>query len=408
MALRVAIVHPSFVGVGGAEILALSQARCLRDLGFDVRVVTCVLDEQSWRDQLDGLPVDVLGTKDWIDKLGGNGVWLARRSRRLAEALSNVDVAIAHNYPMSRMLASIQSTAKKIWYCNEPNREIHLIASHPVLEKQANDKPKMDSDAIGSYLNYRQRLSNPFRATRHKMARERRRDLASIDGLNILCANSNFGKELAVRTYGPRPFRVLHPIVRFAERRWVRAGLDRKELRILVHTRLEYPKNVETVFRGFSRFIAKQPQRAILHVVGQGASQSKLAKLASDLRIEQSMIFHGFLPDAELRSIYDRCEVFALLPIDEPFGMVFPEAASRGLLLVGPDHGGPFEIMEQGKIGFASNAFSAEGLADNLERIVALSDPQVDELREAADMSCRARFSAATIGPQMVAVYELT
>ena len=407
MSVRVSIVHPSFLGVGGAEILALSQARYLRDLGFEVRVVTCILDEQRWHDQLDGLPVDVLGAKDWIDKLGGNGVWLERRTKRLAAALSGVDVTIAHNYPMSRMLTDTHAEARKIWYCHEPNREIHLTASHPALESRANEKPDPESDAISSYLHYRGRLNSPFRSTRYKMARERGRDIASIDGMDILCANSNYTKELAVRTYGPRPFRVLYPIVRFADRGPPRAGLDRGELRILVHTRLESPKNVDTVFRGFSRFIAKQPQRAILHVVGQGASQSRLVRLANDLGIARSVIFHGFLPEAELSSIYARCEVFALLPIDEPFGMVFPEAASRGLLLVGPDHGGPFEIMEEGKIGFACNAFSPEALADNFERIVSLSDRQVDELREAADMSCRSRFSAATIGPQMLTAYDL-
>jgi len=45
--------------------------------------------------------------------------------------------------------------------------------------------------------------------------------------------------------------------------------------------------------------------------------------------------FHGFLPEAELRRVYEACQVMATLPLDEPFGMVLPEAAVRGLLLAG-------------------------------------------------------------------------
>ncbi len=408
MTLKVAIIYPSFGGVGGAEILALSQARCLRDLGLDVRVVTCSLDVERWRDQLSNLRVEILGDKDWVDKIGGRGIWIERRSKRLTATLAGVDAAIAHNYPMTCVLAASETLARKLCYCHEPNREIHLAASHPALEMRAKDNPDRESEAIRLYLDYRDRWNSPFRLTRYKMAWERRRDIASIDSMAISCTNSGYTKKLAELAYGHRPFKVLYPIIRFADRSRRRAGLDRSQLRILVHTRLESPKNIDTVLRGFAMFTSKNPTRASLHVVGEGASRATLERLTRELGIEHSVTFCGFLPEIELRRVYDTCEVFALLPVDEPFGMVFPEAASRGLLLVGPDHGGPFEIMEEGKIGFASNAFSPEALADNLERIVALSDREVDDLRDAADNSCRARFSAETIGPQMLAAYELS
>ena len=73
--------------------------------------------------------------------------------------------------------------------------------------------------------------------------------------------------------------------------------------------------------------------------------------------------------------------------------MVFPEAAARGLLLVGPSHGGPAEILEQGALGFVADAFSPEALADVYARVVALTDSEADALRDAADRSCRQRFS---------------
>jgi glycosyltransferase involved in cell wall biosynthesis len=94
--------------------------------------------------------------------------------------------------------------------------------------------------------------------------------------------------------------------------------------------------------------------------------------------------------------------VFALLPVDEPFGMVFPEAAARGLLLVGPDHGGPLEILDGGRLGFSCDPFSPEAVAEAFRRIWRLADSEVDARRVAADDACRERFSAGVIGPQIL------
>ena len=405
--MKLAIIHPSFLGVGGAEILALSQARCLRDLGFDVRIVTCAVDKSRWQDQFDGLSVDLIGAYDRLDWLGGREVWVARRTRRLSRTLAEVDVAIAHNYPMSRVLGNATTPARKVWYCNEPNREIHLIAANPTSAASADAGIHLDTDAVRFHLMNRRRQRDPIPGVRHKLLQERNRDLKSIDRINLLCANSNFARELAIRTYGPRPFKVLYPIVGFPDRGRTRPGLDRSELRILTHSRLEPAKNVDTIIRGFARFCSNAGRRAALHIVGDGSSRTALEQLATELGVKKQVTFHGFVKKSELGRIYDFCEVFALLPIDEPFGLVFPEAAAQGLLLLGPDQGGPSEIMEHGKVGFMSDVFSPEQLADNFDRIVSLSDQAVDRLRQSADASCRERFSQNVIGPQMVEAYEL-
>jgi glycosyltransferase involved in cell wall biosynthesis len=96
--------------------------------------------------------------------------------------------------------------------------------------------------------------------------------------------------------------------------------------------------------------------------------------------------------------------VFALLTLDEPFGMVFPEAAARGLLLVGPDHGGPFEIMDGGRLGWPCDPFSPEAFAAALFEINGLDDADVDRRRAKADLACRDRYSEAVIGPQLLRI----
>ena len=81
--------------------------------------------------------------------------------------------------------------------------------------------------------------------------------------------------------------------------------------------------------------------------------------------------------------------------------MVFPEAAARGLLLIGPDHGGPLEILDDGRLGWCVDAFSPDALAQALSQVASLSDAEADRRRAAADQACRARFAATVIGPQL-------
>jgi glycosyltransferase involved in cell wall biosynthesis len=83
--------------------------------------------------------------------------------------------------------------------------------------------------------------------------------------------------------------------------------------------------------------------------------------------------------------------------------MVLPEAASRGLLLVGSDHGGPREILEAGAIGELCDPFAAESIAAALRRTFALTDAEADARRIAADRSVRARFGAEVVGRQLEA-----
>jgi glycogen(starch) synthase len=171
---------------------------------------------------------------------------------------------------------------------------------------------------------------------------------------------------------------------------------------VLVHSRLEVLKNIDTVLRGFSLFQRASPVPCELHVVGEGPSRESLEALVRETCVPGSVRFHGYLPDEELRAVYEICDVFALLSIDEPFGMVYPEAAAKGLLLVGPDHGGPLEILDGGTLGWTIDAFSPEALCEALGRVWSLDDAEVDRRRVAADRACRSRYSLEAVGPQLV------
>ncbi len=233
----------------------------------------------------------------------------------------------------------------------------------------------------------------------HSLATRVKHDLEQVARLDHIYAISEFSRDNARAIYGRCGQEVVYPMVRFPEGGRNRSGLNRAALNVLVHGRLEVLKNIDTVLRGFAAFHASNPG-ARLHIVGEGAAEHDLKRLAKEL-VPEAVTFHGYLSSRDLQAVYDLCDVFALLTLDEPFGMVYPEAAAKGLLLIGPDHGGPFEILEGGRLGWCVDPFSPQALSQALEEVVHLTDAEVDHRRAEADRACRARFSESVIGPQL-------
>jgi glycosyltransferase involved in cell wall biosynthesis len=402
--MRMAMFHPAFESVGGAEILAVTQARFFRDQGVALDLVTLGYDPQRWASRLAGIPVRVLQKRHWTDLFLGIGRMgkLRVRGRRAAEVLKDYDLVVAHNFPASTLLGAAPIKGRKVWQCNEPPRTIHLREANPALTARLQTTGgRCAEEATREFQKHL--VVHDQKMGRASSAQARKQfDLESVRKMDQIYAISEFSRDNARRIYGRCEDRVIYPIVRFPEGGFARHGLDRTVRRILIHSRLEVLKNIDTVIRGFSTFAKRSPCPCELHVVGEGPSKNLLMSLAQENCPRNSVFFHGYLSDSDLRRVYEACDVFALLTLDEPFGMVYPEAAAKGLLLVGPDHGGPHEILDGGRLGWTIDAFSPEALSDALEQIWSLDDGEVDRRREAADRACRSRFGLASIGPQLI------
>jgi glycosyltransferase involved in cell wall biosynthesis len=404
VSMRMAVFHPAFESVGGAEILAAAQAGFYRDQGVAPDLVTLGYDPQRWASRLSGIPVRVVEKRHWTDLFFGLSRMgkLRVRGERAAKLLRDYDLVVAHNFPASALLGAAQVPGRKVWQCNEPPRGIHLRAANPMLTarveatggQRAEEATKQFQKSLAAHDKALKRASS---------ARARKTfDLEAIRAIDQIYAISEFSRDNARAIYGRCEDRVIYPIVRFPEGGFTRQGLDRTVRRVLVHSRLEVLKNIDTVIRGFSQFAKASRVPCELHVVGEGPSRPGYEALAAEICAQGSVRFHGYLPDDELRRVYEICDVFALLTLDEPFGMVYPEAAAKGLLLVGPDHGGPMEILDGGRLGWTIDAFSPEALCEALEQVWSLDDAEVDRRREMADHACRSRFSLPAVGPLLM------
>ena len=391
--MKLGILHPSFAGTGGAEVLAAAQAAWLSAQGHEVRLATLGWNEGRWAQELAAvelslLPKRTLGDAFALGKLGK----IRRRGARLRKALEGCDTILAHTFPAEIMAGEGSSRARRVWYCHEPQRSLYMAEANPNLWARVSGG--LRKNAAEGERWFHGRLHRAKEGVRLREA-----DIAAVQRFDLVLANSAFTRDNARRIFGEAaPMEVLPPMLRLPAPLQRLSGLDRTEPGILVHSRLDPLKNVDTVLRAFARFQVRHPQ-AKLHVVGDGPGRPGLEHLARELGIAPR--FHGYLPQRELEAVYAACDIFALLPFDEPFGMVFPEAAARGLLLVGPDHGGPVEILEGGELGQACDAFEPDAVAEALDRILAMDDKAVDERRARAESRCRERYSTETLGPKL-------
>lgn len=394
--MRFGFFHPALGKPGGAELLCVAQAQHLRQVGDEVRFVTFVFDRSIWGERMTGLDVRVAQHKRWTDGLAWRPrlAKVRRRGARAIRLLEGVDTVLAFNFPCSAMLGASTLPVRKVWQCNEPPRGLYLREASPVLSARAGTAGAQTLDA--STALWRSQLARADGNSR--LAALRAFDIEQVRRLDHVYAISQFSRDNARRIYNRCAEEAVYPIVRFPEGGRSRTGLDRQRLGVLVHSRLELVKNIDTVIRGFAAFQPTCPG-AHLHVVGDGPARESLHQLAAQHLPGSSFTFHGYLPDDTLRRVYDACDVFALLPLDEPFGMVFPEAAAKGLLLIGPDHGGPLEILDGGQLGWCVDAFEPQALAQALSEAAGLSDTEADRRRVAADRACRARFSEEVVGP---------
>lgn len=404
--MHFACFHTAFEDAGGAEILAAAQARFLKSQGIWVEVVTFGYEASKWQTFLESIPVHLIAKRHWADLFGP---WsrvekIRNRGHRAAKALASFDVVLAHNFPTSAMLGEAKIPAKKMWYCHEPPRGIHPREANPTLtlrlSTHGNAGPEKATREFSKALDKHDRQEGLRSSTTSRQSY----DLNQCRHIDTIIANSEFTRDHTKRIYQRSDVEVVYPIVRFPESTPNRSGLNRSIRRILTHSRLGSMKNIDTVILGFSEFASRSPVPCELHVVGEGPVREQLQALAMETCRVGEVHFHGYLPDHELRGVYELCDVFALLALDEPFGMVYPEAAAWGLLLVGPDHGGPMEILDGSRLGWSIDAFSPEALCEALGQIWSLDDAEVDQRREAADRACRDRFGLAAVGPQLMAL----
>jgi glycosyltransferase involved in cell wall biosynthesis len=134
---------------------------------------------------------------------------------------------------------------------------------------------------------------------------------------------------------------------------------------------LEPKYGIEYLLRAFKVLSDRNPHLALnLLVVGGGSQREQLEGLAASLKIEERVIFTGFVPYADVARCHNMIDVAVFPSTSEGFGVAAVEASACGNPVVASSVGGLPEVVEHGVTGFIVPPCDPYKTADAIEKLV--------------------------------------
>lgn len=369
--MNMALVHPSLAVRGGAEHVVLWLADELHRRGHRVTVITSDFDPALYgspRARPYSLVILPLGGYNADPAMILRAGWLLRR------VLSEFDWVNPHNFPayIWTHLARLANPeiGPIVWFCEEPVRWFYPeVCNSHFLELRRRTAGRDHGPSWRRWASAaRARIHNP----RWELARVL--DRWTVPRLDGIVANSEFIAGQIRQIFGRDAF-ASHlgiPLHRFNSPHEDIPPVEGPYL--LTVSRLYPEKNLATVLAALRLLKTRGPlpfRRFV--IVGDGPLRPELEGTARAWGLEDVVAFAGSVSDAALAAFYRHTELVVYLPLDETFGLVFLEAALHRKAVLGPNHGGPAEIISHGVTGLQVDPLDPEAIADAVEE--ALRDP---------------------------------
>jgi len=152
-----------------------------------------------------------------------------------------------------------------------------------------------------------------------------------------------------------------------------RYGLDGK-LVLLTVARLVRHKGHDQVLRALAGLVDRHPHIVYL-IVGAGEERASLERQIACLGLTPLVRMLGGLPQADVDSLYQACDVFVMPSRQEGtdvegLGMVYFEAALRGKPVIGGRSGGSPDAIRDGETGILVDPTDAGDIARALDRVL--------------------------------------
>jgi glycosyltransferase involved in cell wall biosynthesis len=178
--------------------------------------------------------------------------------------------------------------------------------------------------------------------------------------------------------------------------------VDFDGIHVLAAGRLEKQKGFDYMIRAHRRLLdLGVPHRLI--ILGSGSQWQALQKLASELKVEDTVLMPGFVDN--WYSWVARADAFALSSRYEGLCNVIIESLAVGTPVVSFDcPGGPSEILDGGEYGLLVEPGDVEGMALALKRL--LESPSLREELAARGRKRAEAFSSRRIMPQIERAIE--
>lgn len=134
-------------------------------------------------------------------------------------------------------------------------------------------------------------------------------------------------------------------------------------------------KGQQNVIKALPLLLKKYPGLQY-HMVGIPTEKEKLETLASQLKVEKAIVFHGAVSEAEKCSLLGKADIFIMLSENtskgdvEGFGIALLEANSLGLPSIGANSCGIEDAIKGGYSGCLVNSTSSDEVLVAMEKII--------------------------------------
>jgi len=150
------------------------------------------------------------------------------------------------------------------------------------------------------------------------------------------------------------------------------------QLKLLYAGQLVHHKGVHTAIEAMARMVNERRMDQItLTLVGSGHPDYEgfLHDLVERARLNDYVTFHTPVSKYQMPAVFQEYDVLVFPSIyEEPLARVTQEAMASGLIVVGTTTGGTGEILRDGETGLTFAPEDADGLADQVCRLIADPD----------------------------------
>ena len=140
--------------------------------------------------------------------------------------------------------------------------------------------------------------------------------------------------------------------------------------RIASVSRLHYFKGHDTLIQAVE-ILAGRGIKLELRIAGEGPQRQELEDQVARAGLKETVTFLGSLPEERIIDLLEWADVFVLASHAEPLGVVYMEAMSMQVPVVGTNAGGVTEIITDGVDGLLVAPKDPQALAAAIEKVLA-------------------------------------
>lgn len=217
---------------------------------------------------------------------------------------------------------------------------------------------------------------------------------------HFLTAKNRFFEKIDLGT--PTPTFSVQEINTFKKNLFQKHQLAENTLIFAMACRLQKWKGVDLVIEALNKVSAENP--FFVFIWGEAFGSKDYAEQLRQSSKNLPVSFEGPTPNVPLA--FAACDVVINASLQpEPFGLTMIEALSVGKALLGPQEGGPAEIIDSEVTGLCFTPRSATSLAQNITRLI--NDRSlVEKMQKNAKSAYKKKYTATLMMKSIESVYD--